>query len=117
MDKLWQELTGTRFHFVQIAAYEDWIGNHKREAKKLVKTFLEAAEFVKNNPDLIEKHKDLLDIQTRGEISLMKERLPGLFPTEWNKTSLGNIDTLIKKAVGAGIISKMPEEPVTLLLD
>jgi len=117
MGELWKELTGERFAFVQIAAYEDWLKTHRKEAKSLVETFLEAAKFVNENPGLIEKHKDLLDLQTPGEIALAKKRIPGSFPTEWNQSSVDNINSLIKKAAEAGIITKMPEDPIVLILD
>jgi len=117
MDELWKQLTGERFAFVQMAAYEDWLKTHKKEAKNLVKTYLEAVKLFKENPDLIDKHKDLLDLQTPEEIALYKKRAPGLFPTEWNQASLDNIDSLIRKAVDGGFIAKMPEESIALILD
>ncbi len=117
LDELWKQLTGERFAFVQIAAYEDWLETHKKEAKALVEVFLEAAKFIKENPDLIEKHKDLLGLQTPEAITLAKKRIPGLFPTEWNQDSLDNINSLIKKAVEAGIVAEMPKDPIVLILN
>jgi len=116
-DELWKQLTGERFVFTGIAAHEDWLKTHKKEAKKLVQVFLEANKFIQENPDLIEKHKDLLGLQTPEEVALAKTRIPGSFPTEWNQSSVDNINSLIKKAAEAGIITKIPEDPIVLILD
>lgn len=117
MNELWQELTGERFIFNNIAAYDDWIAAHRKEAKALVATFLEAAKFVNENPSLIEKHKDLLDLQTPAAVALAEERIPGSFVTEWNQTIVDNVNALIKKAVDLGILSQMPAEPIIQILN
>jgi len=117
MDELWKQLTGQRFAFVEMAAYDDWLKTHEKEAKNLVETFLEAAEFINKNPDLIEKHKDLLDLQSPEAIALAKRRIPGAFLSEWNQSILDNINSLIRKAAEAGFINKIPDEPIAIILD
>ena len=117
MNKLWEELTGERFIFNNIAAYDDWLATHQKEAKALVATFLEAAKFVNENPSLIEKHKDLLELQTPEAVALAQTRIVGSFVDEWNQPIVDNINSLIKKAAEVGILSQTPKEPIVQILN
>jgi NitT/TauT family transport system substrate-binding protein len=117
MDELWKQLTGQRFLFNGFAAYDDWLASHQKEAKALVKVFLEANKFITENPDLIVKHKDLLGLTTPQELDIAQKRIPNLFPTEWNQAQIENFNTLIKMAVDAGQVAKIPAEPVAIIVN
>lgn len=110
LSKGWGGITGSSIvPFVDLAAHEDWISQNRKKVKRLREAILEAAIFIRKNPDLIEEYKGILGLERPEEINLMKERLPAIYPLAWLPEAH---NALVKKAFELRLIPELPKENI-----
>lgn len=100
-DKFTEE-TGHNNLFLGVAAHENWIQNNTSKAVKFHRALLDAQTQLHTNPDMIEKYSDVFGLQNQEEIDLGKERIPRVYPTEWNeqKIQAGRQDIQTAREIG-----------------
>ena len=120
VQKLWRESTGKTFPYLVFAAYEDWLQTHQSIAKKYRKSYLEAANLIVKNPDILDKYKGFikenLGIETDEEFKVLKQRFPKTLVTEWNQGVINDMKYILEKTVEFGILSEIPKKEIILEL-
>jgi ABC-type nitrate/sulfonate/bicarbonate transport system substrate-binding protein len=107
LDGKWLKIADAPMPFINFAAHKDWLDSNPRTARNFRNMFLETAQFINDNPDVIDEYRDYLGIKSDEGLALMKERLPLLYPTVWDDSV--HIVTL-EKAAELGLINKVPAE-------
>ncbi|KKT56962.1 MAG: hypothetical protein UW81_C0012G0002 [Candidatus Giovannonibacteria bacterium GW2011_GWC2_44_9] len=106
----WGNITGSSIiPFVDLAAHADWISQNPKKVERLREAVLDAAIFIRKNPQLIEEYKEILGATRPEEINLMKERLPAIFPLAWLPEAH---NALLKKAFELNLIPALPKENI-----
>lgn len=120
VQKLWRESTGKTFPYLVYVAFDDWLESHKQVAKKYRKSFLEAANLIVSNPEILNKYKNFLKenlgIETDEELRILKERLPRTLVTKWDKEVMDDIKFILAKAVEFGLLPQLPQKEVIVEL-
>src|SRR3989338_151574 len=109
LENIWEKAAGGPMPLVSLTAHKSWIEQNPRKVKRLRKTILDAATFIRENPQVVEEYKDLLNIQTDATLKLMKESLPLSYPASWNDEAH---HFAITKAMEFGIIKSIPHEDI-----
>ena len=109
LENIWEKAAGAPMPLVSLTAHKSWIEQNPRKVKRLRKTILDAATFIRENPQVVEEYKDLLNIQTDETLKLMKESLPLSYPASWNDEAH---QFAITKAMEFGIIKSIPHEDI-----
>ncbi len=109
LENIWEKAAGASMPLVSLTAHKSWIEQNPRKVKRLRKTILDAATFIRENPQVVEEYKDLLNIQTDATLKLMKESLPLSYPASWNDEAH---HFAITKAMEFGIIKSIPHEDI-----
>ena len=107
LDEKWSKVVGSPMPFVDLAAHEDWVLQNPKKVQRLRKAILEAVAFIRQNPGLIGEYKGLLGIQSASEVKLAEERLPAIYPAQWN-TAIH--DALLRRAFELGLLKELPPE-------
>jgi len=107
LDENWHSIANAQMPFIDFAAHKDWLEANKKVAYRFRKMFLESAEYIRDNPDVINEYKDMLGIKNDEGLRLMKERLPLLYPTSWNDSAH---TILLQKAADLKFIKSVPGE-------
>lgn len=97
----WEKTTSAPMPFSSITAYKDWIDANPKTMQRIRSTVLEAQNYIVNNPDVISRYKDLLELKTSGGIENIKSRLKSTFAVKWDP---GTHVFLLKKAAELGFV-------------
>src|SRR3989344_1052666 len=110
LSREWGGITGSAvIPFVDLAAHAYWISQNPNKVKRLREAVLEAAIFIRKNPQLIEEYKGILGLERPEEINLMKERLPAIYPLAWLPEEH---NALVKRAFELNLIPEPPKENI-----
>ncbi len=112
----WKRLTGQRMFSVGLAAHDQWITRNPETARRLVQMILEGARTIRNDPTVFQQYADYLGLDTPAKVKAAQERMPEIYPTEWNTAIAGGAESIIKHAVRLGIVEKAPSRRVVVVL-
>jgi len=101
--------------FLGAAAHRDWLAQNRAAARRLGEILLESQRQLSRNPDLVEAEAEFLGLKTRPEIDLARERMPRVFPTEWNDGMVAGAMEAVREAVRLGQIKQASQDFITLL--
>lgn len=104
----WKRLTGQNMFSIGLAAHDDWIQKNKDTAKRLVTSVLETSQLIQREPAVFEENAAYLGLNTPEKIKMAEQRMPKLFPTEWNQAIADNAASIVAKAVDLKILDKAP---------
>lgn len=117
LDAAWRKETGQPMVALAIGAHEDWIKAHPEAVRKLFQTVTEAIATIQKSPKaVVEEHRDFLGAKTDQELTRLAERIPGLYPTQWDRALIKSMDLLLKKNVELGLLKEMPKEEIFVIL-
>jgi ABC-type nitrate/sulfonate/bicarbonate transport system substrate-binding protein len=112
----WERLTGQNMFSIGLAAHEPWIAEHRDIARRLLEASLDSAQVINADPSLFEQYAAYLGLDTPAKVRAAQERMPKIYPTEWNQAIAENAESIIKSAVEQGILDRTPDRPVTVML-
>lgn len=112
----WKRLTGQRMFSVGLAAHDQWITQHMDTARRLVRVILDGARTIRNDPTVFQQYADYLGLDTPAKVKAAQERMPEIYPTEWNAVIAGGAESIIRHAVRLGIVGKTPPRHVVAVL-
>ncbi len=112
----WRRLTGQRMFSVGLAAYEQWITRNTETARRLLQAILEGARTIRNDPTVFQQYADYLGLDSPAKVKAAQERMPEIYPTEWNTAIASGAESIIKHAVRLGIIGEAPPRRVVVVL-
>jgi len=101
---------------IGLAAHQPWLDANRETARRLVTALLETAALVQRDPTVFEEYAAFLGLDTPEKIKAAQERMPRIYPTEWNEAIAGNVEQLIAKAVELRLLDKAPPRRVTVVL-
>ena len=113
---LWKNLTGEQFSLVYTVVFQDWLDAHPRAAKRLVKTVIDGAGYIKSNPEVVTTYKDLWGAKTDEEVKLFQKRIPDIYPDSWDNKDIEHIKSILKTAVDLKILPELPKGDVVVEL-
>lgn len=109
MNDVWKQKMKGDWLFLGYAAHEKWLTDNRATAQRLLDTLLEAAQDIRSHPDLIGAEAEFLGLKSKEEISLATERMPKIFPIEWNEASVHEALEGVRAAVTMKQIPGMPQ--------
>ncbi len=112
----WKRLTGQNMFSIGLAAHQPWIDANRDAAKRLLAALLEAAQLIQRDPSVFQEFAQFLGLDSPAKVKAAEERMPKIYPTEWNAAIAENAESIIKKAVELKILAKAPDRRVTLIL-
>ena len=108
LEDLWStNENGLPLPFVVTAAHEDWLASNKETARRLVKTLIEASEFMQKNPSVILELSEYLEERklTSPEVAqLVAENVPELLFEKWGEEEIAGLERLFQRAEEFGVI-------------
>lgn len=111
----WRKVGKQDWLFVCAGAHREWVTQNRATARRLADMLLEALRQLSRNPDLIEAEASFLGLKTAPEITLAKERMLRIFPTEWNEAMVGSAMEAVREASRLGQIKLPAQEFITVL--
>ncbi len=112
----WRRATGQNLFSIGLAAHQPWLDTNRETARRLVTALLETAALVQRDPTVFEEYAAFLGLDAPEKIKAAQERMPRIYPTEWNEAIAGNAEQIIAKAVELKLLDKAPPRRVTLVL-
>lgn len=109
MNDLWKKKMKGDWLFLSFAAHEKWLKGNQATARRLLDTLLEAARKIRGHPELVGAEAAFLGLKSKAEIDLATQRMPKIFPTEWNEASVQEVLEGVREAVAMKQISGMPQ--------
>lgn len=109
MNDEWKQRTKKDWLFLSLAAHDAWLKGNSDTARRLLDAVLEATHQIRSNPDLIAAEAKFLGLQTKAQIDLAVQRMPKIFPTEWNAATVEDAMEAVKHAVEMGQIKAVPK--------
>ena len=67
-------------------------------------------------PGLIEAEAEFLGLKTKPEIELARQRVPRIFPTEWNDAVVTGALEPVREAARLGLIKQVPTQELLTVL-
>jgi len=111
----WKKVARQDWLFLGAAAHRDWLAQNRPAARRLGGMLLEAMRQLSRNPDLVEAEAEFLGLKTRAEIDLARERMPRVFPTDWNDAMVAGAMEAVREAARLGQIKQPPQDFITVL--
>jgi NitT/TauT family transport system substrate-binding protein len=102
--------------FVGAGAHRDWLTKNRPAAKRLADMLLEAERELSRTPGLIEAEAEFLALRTKAEIDLGRQRIPRIFPTEWNDGTVAGALDPVREAARLGLIKQVPAQELLTVL-
>jgi ABC-type nitrate/sulfonate/bicarbonate transport system substrate-binding protein len=102
--------------FVCAGAHRDWLAKNRAVAKRLADMLLDAERQLSRSPDLIEAEAEFLGLKTKPEIALARQRVPRIFPTEWNDAAIAGAMEPVREAARLGQIKQVPTQELLTVL-
>ncbi len=109
MEDLWKAKTGRSQPFVVLVAYDDWITQHKDLAKSVIAAYTEAAQLIKQRPEVLTEDTDFLaamGVKSDAAKKMIQDNLQSDYYTEWNDQVAGDVKFLLQKSIDAGLFPK-----------
>ena len=111
----WRKTAKQDWLFVCAGAHRDWVTQNRPTAQRLTDMLLGAMRQLSHTPDLIEAEAPFLGLKTPAEISLAKERMLRIFPTDWNAAVVANAMAAVREAARLGQIKPPAQELMSVL--
>ncbi len=110
MNDEWKKKMKTDWLFQGLAAHRSWLERNPDAARRLLDVVLEGCRRIRAAPDLIAAEAAFLGLKSPAAIALAKQRMPQIFPTEWNASVVGNVLDIVREAVRMKQIPEMPSK-------
>jgi ABC-type nitrate/sulfonate/bicarbonate transport system substrate-binding protein len=91
-----------------IVIHEPLVSILLAEGQRLAATLLEASRRIRDEPTLITAEAEFLALTTPQQIALAQQRMPAIFPTEWNKDVIASVVGSMEEAARMKQIEGMP---------
>lgn len=108
MNDEWKKRMKGNWLFLALAAHRSWLERNTATARRLAEMILKSSRLIKEDPSLISAEADFLSLKTKGEIDLAVERMPKIFPTEWDAATIGNAMDAVHEGVQLKQIPAVP---------
>jgi ABC-type nitrate/sulfonate/bicarbonate transport system substrate-binding protein len=112
----WKRLTGQNMFSIGLAAHEPWIAQHRDIARRLLEASLDSAQVINADPSVFGQYAAYLGLDTPEKVKAAQERMPKIYPIEWNQAIAENAESIIRRAVEQRILNTAPDRPVTIML-
>lgn len=112
----WRKVSKQDWLFLGAAAHRDWLAQNRATARRLGEMLLEAMRQLSRHHDLVEAEAAFLGLKTRAEIDLAKDRIPKVFPTEWNEAVAAGAMEAVHEAARLGQIKQVPSQEFVIVL-
>ncbi|MBI2371679.1 MAG: ABC transporter substrate-binding protein [Deltaproteobacteria bacterium] len=118
LSDLWMQLTGKPMVLTYLAAHQEWLDANRDVARRFVKTMLDATAVMRSDPNVFEEKlvRDQIKPRTAQELDMVKERMPKIYPTTWDQSLVDNGKLLLQKTVEVGLLERLPEEEMFVIL-
>jgi ABC-type nitrate/sulfonate/bicarbonate transport system substrate-binding protein len=114
MNDAWRQKKNQDWLFLCVGAHRSWIDQNRAVAQRLAATLLEAARRIRDEPMLITAEAEFLALKTPQEIALAQQRMPAIFPTEWNAAVIASVVDSMQEAVRMKQIEAMPSGEIVV---
>jgi ABC-type nitrate/sulfonate/bicarbonate transport system substrate-binding protein len=108
MNDEWRKKKNQDWLFLCVGAHKSWIDKNHAVAQRLAATLLEASRRIRDEPTLITAEAEFLALKTPEQIALAQQRMPAIFPTEWNKDVIASVVGSMEEAARMKQIEGMP---------
>lgn len=105
----WQEQTGEPLFMLGVAAQQSWVDENPEAAQRVVDTIRDATTRLSENPDLIEKYQEELQLSD-DEIAIAKERMSGIYIPEPAEELQEDVRMILDRSVELGVIEGYPDQ-------
>lgn len=109
MNDVWKKKMKSDWLFLAFAAHEKWLKRNQARARRLLDTLLEAARDIRSHPELVGAEAGFLGLKSKAQIELATQRMPKIFPTEWNEASVHEALEGVRAGIAMKQISGMPQ--------
>jgi len=112
--EVWNELEDKPLTTVDLAWNDPWYQENQETGKALAQATLGAQKFLQNNIDsAIDTYTDAFGLENDDQISLAKERLNRVYPTEWNRDAFMKSElSVVRKGQKLGLVDSDPTEEI-----
>lgn len=112
--EVWDELEGKPLTTVDLAWNDPWYQENQEAGKALAQATLDAQKFLQSNIDsAIDTYTDAFGLENDDQISLAKERLNRVYPTEWNRDAFVESElSVVRKGQELGLVDSDPTEEI-----
>jgi ABC-type nitrate/sulfonate/bicarbonate transport system substrate-binding protein len=114
MNDEWRKKKNQDWLFLCVGAHRSWLDKNRAVAQRLAATLLEASRSIRDEPTLITAEAEFLALKTPQEIALAQQRMPAIFPTEWNKDVIASVVDSMEEAVRMKQIASMPSGKIVV---
>ena len=111
----WKKAGKGDWLFVCAGAHRDWLTKNRAAAKRVGDMLLDAARQLSRTPDLVEAEAEFLALKTKPEIELARQRMPRIFPAEWNDAVVAGTMEAVHEASRLGQVKPPTQELLTVL--
>ena len=111
----WKQAGKGDWLFVCAGAHRDWLTKNRAAAKRVGDLLLDAARQLSRTPDLVEAEAEFLALKTKAEIDLARQRMPKIFPAEWNDAVVAGTMEAVREASRLGQVKSPAQEFLTVL--
>jgi ABC-type nitrate/sulfonate/bicarbonate transport system substrate-binding protein len=111
----WKKAGKGDWLFVGAAAHRDWLTKNRAVAKRIADMLLEATRQLGRTPDLVEAEAEFLALKTKAEIETARQRVPKIYPGEWNDTVTAGTMEAVREAARLGQLKTPAQEFLTVL--
>ncbi len=112
----WKRLTGQNMFFVGLAAFDSWLQSNQDAARRLVQAVLKTAQTIREDPTVFQQYADFLGLDTPTKVKAAQDRMTPIYPTEWNRATADNAESIVKRALELKILDKDPGRRLATVL-
>lgn len=114
--ELWRKGTGSDAPLLLNGqgAQRKWVEKNTKTATALAALRLGAHHHIADHPEVLAELHEAYGIPAaeKRAISLLPERLAGIYPQEWDESSFANLREQLKVAARTGLITSVPDQAV-----
>jgi NitT/TauT family transport system substrate-binding protein len=114
MNDEWRKRKNQDWLFLCVGAHRSWLDKNRAVAQRLAAMLLEASRRIRDEPTLITAEAEFLALKSPQEIALAQQRMPAIFPTEWNKDVIASVVDSIQEAARMKQIEAMPSGEIVV---
>lgn len=111
---VWDEMEGKPLTTVDLAWNDPWYQENQQAGVGLAKATRDTEAYVQNNIEsVIDDYQDAFGLENDDQVSLAKERLDRVYPTEWNESAFVDSEmTVAQKGHELGLVDAEPSEEI-----
>lgn len=114
MNDEWRKKKNQDWLFLCVGAHRSWIDKNRAVAQRLAATLLEASRQIRAEPSLITAEAEFLALKSPKEIALAQERMPAIFPADWNKEVIASVMDSMQEAARMKQIESVPSGEIVV---